>query len=184
MLNFDQIYINQVLIDCILPKYSMKNIGIWYLSNILEIWAKTLRGGLPRLKFLGVTYEIPARKKLKIAFSAVTLFIVKISFEKYRYLLTHLLRSQLIGWEFTCFTSFSLVNFSNLNFTMKGATALWISFVTPENVNPGRPPLHVFAHISKIYDKYQMPIFFIEYLGSLWPVRTWLMCIWSKLSKN
>ena len=46
------------------------------------------------------------------------------------------------------------------------------------------PPFTFFAHISLIFDKYQMPIFFIEYLGSLRPVRTWLMYIWSKLSKN
>ena len=46
------------------------------------------------------------------------------------------------------------------------------------------PPFTFFAYIPKIFDKYQMPIFFIEYLGSLRPVRTWLMYIWSKLSKN
>ena len=46
------------------------------------------------------------------------------------------------------------------------------------------PPVTCFAYIPKIFDKYQMPIFFIEYLGSLRPVRTWLMYIWSKLSKN
>ena len=45
------------------------------------------------------------------------------------------------------------------------------------------PPFTFFAHISKIFDKYQMPIFFIEYLGTLRSVRTWLMYIWSKLSK-
>ena len=59
-----------------------------------------------------------------------------------------------------------------------------VPFVTPKNFNLNRPPLHVFAHISLIFDKYQMPIFFIEYLGSLRPVITSLMCIWSKLSKN
>ena len=59
-----------------------------------------------------------------------------------------------------------------------------ISYVTPKNFNLGRPPFTFFAHNSKIFDKYQMPIFFIEYLGSLRPVRTWLMYIWSKLSKN
>ena len=46
------------------------------------------------------------------------------------------------------------------------------------------PPFTFFAHISLIFDKYQMAIFFIEYLGSLRPVITSLMCIWSKLSKN
>jgi len=46
------------------------------------------------------------------------------------------------------------------------------------------PTFTFFAYIPKIFDKYQMPIFFIEYLGSLRPVRTWLMYIWSKLSKN
>ena len=45
-------------------------------------------------------------------------------------------------------------------------------------------PFTFFAYIPKIFDKYQMLIFFIEYLGSLRPVRTWLMYIWSKLSKN
>ena len=34
------------------------------------------------------------------------------------------------------------------------------------------PPFTFFAQISKIFDKYQMPIFFIEYLGSRLPVRT------------
>ena len=45
------------------------------------------------------------------------------------------------------------------------------------------PPFKFFAHISKMFDKYQMPIFFIEYLGSLRPVRTWLMLFdqnWAK----
>ena len=46
------------------------------------------------------------------------------------------------------------------------------------------PPFTFFANIPKIFDKYQMPIFFIEYLGSLGPIRTWLMYIWSKSSKN
>ena len=46
------------------------------------------------------------------------------------------------------------------------------------------PPFTFFAYIPKIFDKYHMLIFFIEYLGSLRPVRTWLMYIWSKLSKN
>ena len=32
------------------------------------------------------------------------------------------------------------------------------------------PPFTFFAHISKIFDKYHMLIFFIEYLGSLPPV--------------
>ena len=45
------------------------------------------------------------------------------------------------------------------------------------------PPFTFFAQISKIFDKYQMPIFFIEYLGSIQSIRTWLMYIWSKLSK-
>ena len=39
------------------------------------------------------------------------------------------------------------------------------------------PPFTFFAHISLIFDKYQMAIFFIEYLGSLRPVITSLMCI-------
>ena len=46
------------------------------------------------------------------------------------------------------------------------------------------PPFTFFAHISLIFDKYQMAIFFIEYLGSLRPVITSLMSIWSKLSNN
>ena len=83
MLNFDQIHTNQVLSGRRLPKYSMKNIGKRYLSKILEIGAKNVKGGgLPRLKFLGVTNEIPARKNLKIAFLAVAPFIVKFRFEK------------------------------------------------------------------------------------------------------
>ena len=40
------------------------------------------------------------------------------------------------------------------------------------------------CHSQMTNDKYQMPIFFIQYLGSLRPLRTWLMHIWSKLSKN
>ena len=40
------------------------------------------------------------------------------------------------------------------------------------------PPFTFFAYIPKIFDKYQMPIFFIEYLGSLRPVRTWFMYNW------
>ena len=64
---------------------------------------------------------------------------------------------------------------------MKGVTAkkailrfflAGISYVTPKNFNLGRPPFTFFAHNSKIFDKYQMPIFFIEYLGSLPTVRT------------
>ena len=57
-----------------------------------------------------------------------------------------------------------------------------IPFVIPKNFNLHRPPIHVFAHISKIFEKYQMQIFFIEYSGSLTPVITWFMFIWSKLS--
>ena len=45
------------------------------------------------------------------------------------------------------------------------------------------PPFTFFTQISKIFDKYQMPIFFIEYLGCLRSVRTWLLYIWSKMSK-
>ena len=48
-----------------------------------------------KVELFGVTYEIPARKKLKIAFFAVAPFIVKFRFEKYRYLLTHLLCLQI-----------------------------------------------------------------------------------------
>ena len=36
--------------------------------------------------------------------------------------------------------------------------------------------------IPRFFDKYQ--IFFIKYLGTVRPVRTWMMCIWSKFSKN
>ena len=60
----------------------------------------------------------------------------------------------------------------------------WSHFSFPKISTFTDPPFTFFAHISKIFDKYQMPIFFIEYLGSLRPVRTWLMYIWSKLSKN
>ena len=59
-----------------------------------------------------------------------------------------------------------------------------IPFVIPKISTLTDPPFTFFAYIPKIFDKYQMPIFFIEYLGSLRPVRTWLMYIWSKLSKN
>ena len=60
----------------------------------------------------------------------------------------------------------------------------WSHLSLPKISTLTDPPFTFFAHISLIFDKYQMPIFFIEYLGSLRPVRTWLMYIWSKLSKN
>ena len=47
-----------------------------------------------------------------------------------------------------------------------------IPFVIPKNSNLDRPPFTFFAHISKIFEKYQMRIFFIEYSGSLTPVIT------------
>ena len=64
---------------------------------------------------------------------------------------------------------------------MKGATVkkailmfflAGISYVTPKNFNLDKPPFTFFAHTSKIFDKYQMLIFFIEYLGTLPTVRT------------
>ena len=60
----------------------------------------------------------------------------------------------------------------------------WSHLSLPKISTLTDPPFTFFAHISLIFDKYQMPIFFIEYLGSLRPVITSLMCIWSKLSKN
>ena len=55
------------------------------------------------------------------------------------------------------------------------------SFVSPQNLNlvrpPPPPPFMFFAHISKFFDEYQMPIFFIGYLGSLQPVKISFMCI-------
>ena len=56
---------------------------------------KTWRGGLWRLKFLWMTNGIIARKNLKITFFTDAPFIVKFRFEKYRYLLTHLLCLQI-----------------------------------------------------------------------------------------
>ena len=47
-----------------------------------------------------------------------------------------------------------------------------IPFDIPKNFNLNRPPFTFFVHISKIFDRYQMPIFFIEYLGSLRTVST------------
>ena len=73
----------------------MKNIGIWYFSKILEIWAKNVKGGLSRLEFLGMTNGIISRKNIKITFLTDTPFIVKFRFEKYRYLLTYLLCIQI-----------------------------------------------------------------------------------------
>ena len=52
-------------------------------------------GGLLRLKFLGMANGIIARKKIKITFLTDAPFIVKFRFEKYRYLLTHLLCLQI-----------------------------------------------------------------------------------------
>ena len=60
----------------------------------------------------------------------------------------------------------------------------WSHLSLPKISTLTDPPFTFFAHISLIFDKYQMAIFFIEYLGSLRPVITSLMCIWSKLSKN
>ena len=85
MLNFDQIYINQVLTGRRLPKYSMKNIGIWYLSKVLgngwNFWEWQMGSLL--------------EKNIKITFFSDAPFIVKFRFEKYRYLLTHLLCLQI-----------------------------------------------------------------------------------------
>ena len=65
---------------------------------------------------------------------------------------------------------------------MKGATAkkatlkvlslAGISYVTQKFLTVADPPFAFFAHISKIFDKCHIQIFFIEYLGSLTPVRT------------
>ena len=52
-------------------------------------------GGLLRLKFLGMTNGIIARKNIKITFLTDAPFIVKFRFEKYRYLLTYLLCTQI-----------------------------------------------------------------------------------------
>ena len=52
-------------------------------------------GGLLRLKFLGMTNGIIARKNIKITFLTDAPFIVKFRFEKYRYLLTYLLCIQI-----------------------------------------------------------------------------------------
>ena len=46
MLNFDRIYINQVLTGDRLPKYSMKNIDIWYLQKNLGDIGKKCEGGI------------------------------------------------------------------------------------------------------------------------------------------
>ena len=54
----------------------------------------------------------------------------------------------------------------------------------PKNSTFTDPPFTFFAYIHKIFDKYQMLIFFIEYLGTLPTVRTWLLYVRSKLSKN
>ena len=60
---FDQISINQVLTGRRLPKYSMKNIGIWYLSKILEIWAKNVKGGSVKVEIFGGDIWDPCEKK-------------------------------------------------------------------------------------------------------------------------
>ena len=53
----------------------------------------------------------------------------------------------------------------------------WSHLSLPKISTLTDPPFTFFAHISLIFDKYQMAIFFIEYLGSLRPVITSLMCI-------
>ena len=73
----------------------MKSIGIWYLSKILEIWTKNVKGGSAKVEIFGSDKWDPCQKNLKIAFLAVAPFIVKFRFEKYRYLLTHLLCLQI-----------------------------------------------------------------------------------------
>ena len=44
------------------------------------------------------------------------------------------------------------------------------------------PPSRYLPICPRFFDKYQ--IFFIKYLGSVRPLRTWLMCVWSKFSKK
>ena len=74
----------------------MKNIGIWYLSKILEMWAKNVKGGVCQgWNFWWWHMRSLREKTLKIAFLTVAPFIVKFRFEKYRYLLTHLLCLQI-----------------------------------------------------------------------------------------
>ena len=50
----------------------------------------------------------------------------------------------------------------------------WSHLSFPKISSLTDPPFTIFAYIPKIFDKYQMPIFFIEFLSSLWQVRTWL----------
>jgi len=75
--------------------------------------------------------------------------------------------------------SFSLVDFPNLNFTMDWHESNFEVFSRRDLICHSQKfqlcqtPVHVFAHISKIFYKYWMSIFFIEYLSSLRPVRTW-----------
>ena len=45
--------LNQVLTGRRLPNYSMKNIGIWYLSKILGILAKNVKGGSVKVEIFG-----------------------------------------------------------------------------------------------------------------------------------
>ena len=59
-----------------------------------------------------------------------------------------------------------------------------VPFVTPKNFNLNRPPIHVFCPYLLDFWQISDGDIFIEYLGSLRPVITSLMCIWSKLSKT
>ena len=57
-----------------------------------------------------------------------------------------------------------------------------VPFVIPKNFNLHRPPLHIFC--PYLQDFWQISDADIFHLDSLRPVKTWLMYIWSKLSKN
>ena len=60
--------IHQVLTGRRLLKISVKNIGIWYLSNILEIWAKNLKGGSVKVEIFGGHIWDPCQKKPQNSF--------------------------------------------------------------------------------------------------------------------
>ena len=120
-------------------------------------------------------------KNLKITFFTVAPFIVKMGSEIFKYL-----DAQQVSQQISIFFKSKFHNEWGVCQKSYFDVFFWqwshLSF--PKISTLTDPPFTFFAYIPKIFGKYQMPIFFIEYLGSLRPVITSLMCIWSKLSKT
>ena len=70
---------------------AVSNCPITLINQLLTGHSLPRKRGLRRLKFFGVTNGSIVRKSLKITFFSVTPFILKLRYEKNRYLFTHLL---------------------------------------------------------------------------------------------